>query len=68
MWAWFTGFVDICCQCLAQDGGLDYFCNFISRIPGERPQLGFIIHLAEMAGRENNKRSIENVVLSHSLI
>ena len=35
MWAWSTGFVDICCQFSAQDGGLmDCFCNFIAaRIP-----------------------------------
>ena len=33
----------------------------------KRPQ-GFVIHLAELAGKENNERSIENVVLSHSLI
>ena len=26
------------------------------------------MHLAELAGKENNERSIENVVLSHSLI
>ena len=32
MWAWSSGFVDICCQCLAQDGGLDCFC----RIPEEK--------------------------------
>ena len=67
MWAWSTGFVDICCQFLAQDGGLDCFCNFIPESLRKRPQLGFVMHLAEMAGRENNKRSIENVVLSHSL-
>ena len=38
MWAWFTtGFVDICCQFSAQDGGLDCFCNFIAaRIPEEK--------------------------------
>ena len=57
MWAWSTGYVDICCQFLAQNGGLDCFCNFIA-----------CIHLAELAGKENNERSIENVVLSHSLI
>ena len=32
MWAWSSGFVDICCQCLAQDGGLDCFC----KIPEEK--------------------------------
>ena len=67
MWEWSTGFVDICCQFLAQDEGLDCFCNFIPESLRKRPQLGFVMHLAEMAGRENNKRSIENVVLSHSL-
>ena len=67
MWAWFPGFVDICCQFLAQDGGLDCFCNFIAEFLRKRPQLGFVIYLAEMAGRENNEGSIENVVLSNSL-
>ena len=61
MWAWSTGFVDICCQFLAQDGGLDCFCNFIAESLRKRPQLGFVMHQAEMAGRENNNRSIENV-------
>ena len=67
MWAWSSGFVDNCCQFLAQNRGLDCFCNFIAESLRKRPQLGFVMHLAEMAGRENNKRSIENVVLSHSL-
>ena len=67
MWAWSPGFVDICCQFLAQDGGLDCFCNFIAEFLRKRPQLGFVIYLAEMAGRENNEGSIENVVLSNSL-
>ena len=49
------GLVDICGQFLAQDGGLDCLCNSIAESLGK-----------EMAGRENNKRSIENVVLSHS--
>ena len=61
MWAWSTGFVDICCQFLAQDEGLDCFCNFIAESLRKRPQLGFVMHLAVMAGRENNDRSIENV-------
>ena len=61
MWAWSTGFVDICCQFLAQDEGLDCFCNFIAESLRKRPQLGFVMHQAEMAGRENNDRSIENV-------
>ena len=67
MWAWSPGFVDICCKFLAQDGGLDCFCNFIAEFLRKRPQLGFVIYLAEMAGRENNEGSIENVVLSNSL-
>ena len=67
MWAWSTGFVDICCQFLAQEGGLDCFCNFIAESLRKRLQLGFVMHLAGMAGRENNEKSIENVVLSHSL-
>ena len=67
MWAWSTGFVDICCQFLAQDEGLDCFCNFVAESPRKRPQLGFVMYQAEMAERENNDRSIENVVLSHSL-
>ena len=54
-------------QFSAQDGGLDCFCNFIAESPRKRLQLGFVMHLAGMAGRENNERSIENVVLSHSL-
>ena len=62
MWAWSPGFVDICCQFLTQDGGLDCFCNFIAEFLRKRPQLGFVIYLAEMAGRENNEGSIENVV------
>ena len=66
MWAWSPGFVDICCQFLAQDGRLDCFYNFIAEFLRKRPQ-GFVIYLAEMAGRENNEGSIENVVLSNSL-
>ena len=66
MWAWSPGLVDICCQFLAQDGGLDCFSNFIAESLRKRPQ-GFVIYLAEMAGRENNEGSIENVVLSNSL-
>ena len=41
MWAWSSGFVDICCQFLAQDGGLDCFCNFIAESLRKRPQ-GFV--------------------------
>ena len=33
----------------------------------QRYEKVFFVHLAEMAGRENNERSIEIVVLSHSL-
>ena len=51
-------------NCLAQDGGLDCFC----RIPEETTPRICLMHLAELAGKENNERSIENVVLSHSLI
>ena len=46
---------------------MDCFCNFIAESLRKRLQLGFVMHLAGMAGRENNERSIENVVLSHSL-
>ena len=66
MWAWSPGLVDICCQFLAQDEGLDCFYNFIAEFLRKRPQ-GFVIYLAEMAERENNEGSIENVVLSNSL-
>ena len=59
MWAWSTGFVDICCQFLAQNGGLDCFCNFLAESLRKRPQLRFVMHLAEMAERENNRRSID---------
>ena len=52
MWAWSTGFVDIRRQFLAQDEGLDCFCNFIAESLRKRPQLGLVMHLAEMAGRE----------------
>ena len=48
MWAWSPGFVDICCQFLAQDGGLECFCNFIAEFLRKRPQ-GFVIYLAGMA-------------------
>ena len=67
MWAWSTGFADICCQFLAQDRGLDCFCNFMAESLRKRPQLGFVMHLAEMAERENNERSKKNVVPSNSL-
>ena len=65
-WTWSPGFVDICCQFLAQDGGLECFCNFIAEFLRKRPQ-GFVIYVAGMAGRENNEGSIENVVPSNSL-
>ena len=43
MWAWSSGFVDICCQFLAQDvdEGLDCFCSFIAESLRKRPQ-GFV--------------------------
>ena len=66
MWAWSPGLVDICCQFLAQDEGLDCFYNFIAEFLRKRPQ-GFVIYLAEMAERENNEGSIENVDPSNSL-
>ena len=57
-----------CCQfsIFSPGWGIGLLLQFYSRIPKERPP-GFVMHLAEMAGRENNERSIENVVLSHSL-
>ena len=44
--------------------------QFHSRIPEEKAPWDLLhcIHPAELAGKENNERSIENVVLSHSLI
>ena len=62
MWAWSSGFVDICCQLFSPGWGIAFAESL-----RKRPQ-GFVIHLAELAGKENNERSIENVVLSHSLI
>ena len=43
MWAWSSGFVDICCQFSAQDvdEGLDCFCSFIAESLRKRPQ-GFV--------------------------
>ena len=43
MWAWSSGFADICCQFLAQDvdEGLDCFCSFIAESLRKRPQ-GFV--------------------------
>ena len=38
MWAWSTGFADICCQFLAQNGGLDCICNFIAESLSKDPQ------------------------------
>ena len=46
--------------------GIGLLCNFIAESLRKRPQR-FVIYLAEMAGRENNEGSIENVVLSNSL-
>ena len=66
MWAWSTGFVDICCQFLAQDEGLDCFGNFIAESLRKRPLPGFDAP-SRNGWERDNERSIENVVLSHSL-
>ena len=64
MWAWSSGFVDICCQLFSPGWGI----GLLLQNPGGNDPKDLFNAPSRIGWKENNERSVENVVLSHSLI